>query len=380
MKDTAKPLRILPIHLVNPSMDKTVALTIGEELESLIATYGGTIVDRVIQKLDRPDNRTYIGSGKTQEVAALIKEKDIDLVILNAQVKPGQAHALRLEFQKMSPQVEVWDRVDLILNIFDKHAVSSEAKLQIELARIGHMGPRIYGMGYVLSRQGGGIGTSGIGETNTELMKRHWRSAIKEVKDKLDKVSQNRENQLAQRKRAGFKTVSIVGYTNAGKSSLFNALTKKETLVENALFATLDSTIGKLYLKELGKEILVTDTIGFIRNLPPRLIDAFKSTLMESMHADLLLHIIDISDREAETKILIVNEILTELGRDLKDVIYVFNKIDAAPDVDKQKLLDRYTAHFPLFISAKKGTGMEDLKTTIGARLSQYSLRITNAK
>lgn len=364
MLDLKDEIRFLPIHLINPMADKKRSVYIGEELESLIQTFGGEIVESAVQKLDAPDNRTYIGSGKVAEVLEIIKEKKVDVVVLNAMAKPGQIHALKKALRKANPEIEVWDRVDLILQIFDKHATTTEAKLQIELARMRYMGPRIYGMGFVMSRQGGGIGTSGVGETNTELMKRHWRAGMKKITDQLDKLAKTRSEQLERRKRAGLVTVSIVGYTNAGKSSLFNVLTKKKTLVENALFATLDSNVGRLYLPQLQKEVLITDTIGFIRNLPPRLINAFKSTLMESIHADIVLHVIDASDEERETKIKVVSDILVELGIDLDNVIFVFNKIDAT-DVDRKQLAYEYQENDPIFVSAKTGEGIEYIKKMI---------------
>lgn len=361
----------LPIHVINPFDDAESAILEGEELESLIKTLGGVIVDRVIQKLEHPHPGSFIGQGKIQEVSSHLKEKEVDIVVLNAMAKPRQVHNLKTAFQKEVPTIEVWDRVDLILQIFDKHATTTEAKLQIELARMRYMGPRIYGMGFVMSRQGGGIGTVGVGETNTELMKRHWRDEMKVVTDKLAKIARNKEEQLATRKRSGFQTVSIVGYTNAGKSSLFNLLTKKQTLVENALFATLDSSAGKFYLPSLQQEILLTDTIGFIRNLPPRLIDAFKSTLLESMHADLLLHVIDVSDPEFETKIKVVNEILKDLGRDIRDSLYIFNKVDKLTSFDPEELKRKYREYSPLFISVKEKRGIEDIQVQIGQRLQE---------
>lgn len=358
----------MPIHVINPRANKEKAVLVGEELESLIATLGGHIVDRVIQKLDNPDNATFIGRGKVVEATKIVKEKDIDVVILNSLAKPRQIHALKTSFQKESPHIQVWDRIDLILQIFEKHAVTTEAKLQIELARMRYMGPRIYGMGHIMSQQGGGIGTLGVGETNTELMKRHWRNEMKKVTDQLAKISKSHEQQLERRRKTGHKTVSIVGYTNAGKSSLFNILSGKHALVENELFATLDSSVGRLYIPVIGKEIFITDTIGFIRNLPPRLIDAFKSTLMESINADILLHVVDVSDPDIDTKIHVVNDILKDLGRNPFESIYVFNKIDAV-DLSKKALAEKYREFSPIFISAKKDFGIEEVKEAIAERL-----------
>lgn len=365
MIDLKSSLRILPVHVINPQLNKEKALHMAEELESLISTLDSEIPDRIIQKLDQPNMATYIGKGKIVEVAQKIIDDEIDVVVLNAMVKPRQVHALKEQLQKAKPDIEVWDRVDLILYIFDKHASTQEAKLQIELARMNYMGPRIYGMGYIMSRQGGGIGTLGVGETNTELMKRHWRDQKKKITDELAKISKSREQQLDRRKRAGFKTVSIVGYTNAGKSSLFNLLTNKHVLAKNVLFATLDSSVGRMYLEDLQAEVLVTDTIGFIRDLPPLLISAFKSTLMESIHADVLLHVIDVSDPEMNTKIRVVRDILKELGRNVDEVIYVFNKIDAVPSLNKEEIAEKYGLFSPIFISVKKDEGIEKIKECI---------------
>lgn len=369
MLSTKRNLTIIPIHIIDSRDDPEKSLYIGEEFESLIKTFGATIIDRVMQKLDRPHNATYIGSGKLKEVADIVKEKQVDIIVLDAAVKPGQLHAIKKVLEVIKPNIEVWDRVELILRIFDKHAISKEAKLQIELARMNYMGPRIYGMGFVLSRQGGGIGTSGIGETNTELMKRHWRNEKKKITDQLEKIAQNHKEQLERRKQTGLKTVSIVGYTNAGKSSLFNTLSKKSKLEKDELFATLDSSVGKLYLPSLSEEVIVTDTIGFIRNLPPLLISAFKSTLMESMNADLLLHVIDASDPEMDSKIEVVRNILVTLGINEKNVLYIFNKIDAAEHINKDEIEKKYAQYSPLFISVKNHSGIEMLIDSISKKL-----------
>lgn len=372
MIELEKTLRVLPIHVINPQANKERAINTGDELESLIKTLGGEIPDRIMQHLEHPDQATYIGKGKVLEVIEKIKELAIDVVVLNTMAKPRQVHTLKTRFQQANPGIDVWDRMDLILQIFDKHAKTTEAKLQIELARMRYMGPRIYGMGAIMSRQGGGIGTLGVGETNTELMKRHWRGEIKKVTDQLDKISEAHTAQLEQRKRAGFKTVSIVGYTNAGKSSLFNLLSNEQVLVQNALFATLDSSVSKIYIPQIEKEILLTDTIGFIRNLPPRLIQAFKSTLMESIHADILLHVIDVSDAEVAEKIHVVNNILHELGIHLDaHMIYVFNKIDRASSLDEEALRTKYAEYSPIFISVKEQKGIDKIFETIAKRLEK---------
>jgi GTPase len=372
MIELTKTLRVLPIHVINPQANQERAVATGEELESLIKTLGGEVPERIIQNLNHPDQGTFIGKGKVTEVMKVIEELAIDVVVLNTMAKPRQVHALKTRFQKVNPKIEVWDRMDLILHIFDKNATTTEAKLQIELARMRYMGPRIYGMGAILSRQGGGIGAVGAGETNTELMKRHWRGGIKTITDQLDKLNESRVAQLEHRKRIGFKTVSIVGYTNAGKSSLFNLLSNKGVLVQNALFATLDSSVSNVYIPQLEKEVLLTDTIGFIRNLPPRLIQAFKSTLMESIHADVLLHVVDISDPEFEEKIYVVNNILRELGIYLEDtMIYVFNKTDQAPDIDTKEVAEKHARFKPIFISAKEQKGIDTLFESIATQIKE---------
>ncbi len=339
------------------------------ELKSLVSTFGGATIVHVIQRRMTPDNGTYIGSGKADEVARLVLEDKIDVIVINAIVKPTQLFNLKKKIWDTNPQIEVWDRIDLILNIFEKHAHTAHAKLQINLARMRHMGPRIYGLGRVLSRQGGGIGTRGLGETNIELMKRHWRNEMKKVNDRLHKLSTERMRQLERRKEQGLKTISIVGYTNAGKTSLFNRLTGKLKLSKDVLFATLDTTIGKLYLPTLRKEVLVSDTIGFIQKLPANLVEAFKSTLLESIHADLLIHVIDISDPLMHEKIHVVENILRELGIYEKRRIYVFNKVDIAHHDTFEDLSEVYHEFTPQFVSVKTERGVKELLTGIEQKM-----------
>ncbi len=336
-----------------------------KELKELVDAFHGEVVDYVIQNREVHDKGLYLGSGKIDEIKTMVKAQEIDVVVLNAVVKPGHLFDIKQTLEKANPQIEVWDRVDLILHIFSQHANTTESRLQIELAAMHHMGPRIYGMGYVLSRQGGSIGTRGIGETNTELMKRHWRNQIKKVQEKLEKLSNDRMRQLERRQRMGLKTVSLIGYTNAGKTSLFNLLTGKNQLVENALFATLDSHVGKLYLPELNEQIVVSDTIGFIRNLPTSLIDAFRSTLMESIYADLLIHVIDCSDPDIKRKIRSVQAVLHELNLVKKPQLFVFNKSDLITKKDKELISTQFSTHQSVFISVKNGNGIDTLQTTI---------------
>lgn len=361
--------RVVLIDVIDPRLHRDEALKNLQELKSLVATYNGIDVVNIIQHRTRPDKATFIGSGKVVELAQIVTEKQIDIVVVNAIVNPGVLFNLTQNLWDINPKIQVWDRVDLILNIFDKHAFTTEAKLQIEIARMHHMGPRIYGLGETyFSRQGGGTNTKGQGETNIELMKRHWREQIKKKKDQLEKISSQHLTQLERRKTNNIAAISIVGYTNAGKTSLFNLLTKKQKVVKDALFVTLDSVTGKFYFPVQKKEATISDTIGFIKGLPSSLIDSFKSTLTESIYADLLLHIIDISDPEMSEKIEIVEKILKELQVRSKKTIFVFNKIDAFKG-DGKKILkeidEKYSQFFPQFISVTTDFGIEKLKKAV---------------
>jgi GTP-binding protein HflX len=366
MQEFRQKLRFMLVGLVPKGINDETILQDMEELESLVKTYGGEVFAATVQKADYPHKATFIGSGKAQEIADTIAKEQIDIVVINNIVKPGQLYTLEKIFFRSNPEIKVWDRVNLILQIFSLHAHTKEAKLQIDLANLRHMGPRIFGMGYILSRQGGGIGTVGVGETNTELMKRHWRNEMKHISSQLTKLSKERIKQIEKRRSIGFLTAAIVGYTNAGKTMLFNRLTSKTNLVANALFATLDSSVGKLRIPNEKREIIVSDTIGFIKNLPPNLIDAFKSTLLETINADLLLIVVDLSDPELSDKIRVVEEILNELQAGEKKRLYVFNKSDRTKPSDKTDLMKRYADYNPLFISAKFGEGVDKLLDMIG--------------
>ncbi len=356
-----KPKNFLLVSIIPRDVSDEETFKDLKELKALVEALGGKVADFVVQRRETHDKGMYIGRGKVREIAQLIKEKNIDVIILNAIVKPTHIFEMTNILSITKPEIMVWDRVDLILEIFSQHAHTAEAKLQIELAAMRHMGPRIFGMGHVLSRQAGGIGTLGIGETNTELMKRHWQTQMKKVQDKLKKLSLDRERQLARRKKVGFQTVSIIGYTNAGKSSLFNLLTGKKNIVENALFVTLDSSVGKVTLPRSKKQILLSDTIGFIKNLPLDLINAFKSTLMESLHADLLVHVIDVSDDDMQRKIESVEVVLSNLDLRNKKRVYIFNKAETIDELDKTFVENQYADFYPQFISVKEKIGTENI-------------------
>ncbi|MBI4226073.1 GTPase HflX [Candidatus Roizmanbacteria bacterium] len=374
-------LRVVLIDVIPPHRHLSDALKDLAELHLLVKTYGGTDVVKIIQHRTAPDKATFIGSGKVNELAKIIKKERIGQIIINSIVQPTQLFNLTRSLWSVNPNIQVWDRVDLILNIFDKNARSAEAKLQIEIARMFHMKFRIYGLGgTLLSRQAGGIGTRGIGETNVERMRRHFKKQIKKKKEELEKLTTHRQRQLSRRKENGIKTISIIGYTNAGKTFLFNLLTGKKNAVKDALFVTLDSSVGSLKLNTLRvrkstnthaegvDNIVISDTIGFIQNLPPTLIDSFKSTLMESIYADIILHLIDISDEKMDEKIRTVEKITYELGISKKKQIFVFNKIDKLNgDLSElfNSLKEKYSDFSPQFISVKTSEGIESLKEDI---------------
>ncbi len=328
-------IKAILVDVISPDTSREEAAKRLEELESLVTTFGGVVVVKTIQKRGMPDYETYIGKGKVGEIAELAEEHEAKVLIVNNILKPGQIYNLNERLKKV--HVEAWDRIDLILKIFEKHAQSSEAKLQIELARIRHMGPRIMGMGTELMRQAGSIGVrAGQGESNIEIMKRHLKKQEQNIMKKLEHYDVIGHGHRQMRKRKNFKTAALVGYTNAGKSSIMKALTGKKVYVADKLFATLGTNVGKLYIPAQhvdgqyvpGNEILISDTIGFIQELPPSLIQAFKSTLAETIEADIILHVIDITDPQIEMKIRVVEEILDQLGLSDRPKIYIFNKID----------------------------------------------------
>lgn len=330
------------------------------EVESLISTLGGEVVLKTVQHRKNPHGATYIGSGKVLNLKQAVLDKKINLVVLNDIISPAKIYRLEENLWQANPALFVWDRMDLILRIFDHRASSAEAKLQIELARLKHLGPRIYGLGESLSQQAGGIGTRGIGEKKLEIKKRYIKDRIAKIEARLEKIIKNRQSQIKERRIKGYKTVALVGYTNAGKTSLFNLLTGKSKKVEDNVFTTLDSVLGKL--NHLSKvPVLISDTIGFIRHLPPVLIDAFKSTLMESLFSEKVIHVIDASDEEMGEKIAVVEKILSQLGIEKKRQICVFNKIDLIDERKKEEVLNQSSNKNPFLVSCLTGQGIDNL-------------------
>jgi GTP-binding protein HflX len=364
-------LKAILIDCVPPLLPKEEADYRLAEAENLIKTYGGVVLVKVVQKKLTPSYKTFIGSGKIDELVAEGKHLGANILIVNNELKPHQTYNLGEIFRK--EKMEVWDRIDLILKIFQKHASTREARLEIELAAIKHMGPRIFGMGMQLSRQGGGIGTRGKGETNLEFMRRHLGRMEHRIKEELEACKKVRQLHRDSRKRKNLKTVGIIGYTNAGKTSLLNALTRKGAYTADKLFATLDTRIGKMFIPAKdssqfrSSEVLVSDTIGFIQDLPPQLIKSFSSTLEETIDADLLLHVIDCSDPKMEEKIKVVNEILAQIDALHKEKIYVFCKTDLlADDYDFLEPRRKYARYHPAFVSTLTKKGISKLSETIG--------------
>ncbi len=347
-----KKQKAILVDLIHPRMLKRMAMERMVELEELVHTYGGIVIVKAWQKRFAPHPKTYIGTGKVAMIGEEAKTLGARYLIVNAELSPRQVYDLS---EMLRPHnVEVWDRIDLILKIFARHARTTEARLEIELASVRHMGPRIFGMGMELSRQAGGIGTVGVGETNTERMKRHLREKERAIKDKLEKYENSRQMQRDHRRRQGLKTISIVGYTNAGKTTLLNALTGRKEYVADELFATLDTRVGSLWLPKANSTALLTDTIGFIKDLPPELLNAFASTLSEAVGADVILHVVDGSDRHWEKHIRVVDEILERLGVAETPRMLVFNKADQTTPELVREVKNRLSDRAHLWVSAVK--------------------------
>lgn len=293
-----------------------------DELKSLSKTAGGEVIDVITQKSERIHSATYIGKGKVDEVAEIVDSEEIDLVVCNDELSPSQLRNLNDQLE-----VRIIDRSQLILDIFARRADTKEGKLQVELAQLQYMLPRLHGMGTILSRLGGGIGTRGPGETKLETDQRHIRRRIDDIKARLKDVVKQRDQYRERRKLNRTFQIAIVGYTNAGKSTIFNRLTDEDSLEEDLLFATLDPLTRKITLPS-GFETLITDTVGFLQDLPTTLIAAFKSTLEEVGEADLIIHVVDVTHQDKEQQQETVISILKDLDATNVPILTVYNKRD----------------------------------------------------
>jgi GTPase len=338
-----------------------------DELASLCHTAGAQVVGRIIQVLDRYNSATLIGSGKVEELALMVKELRADLVVFDINLAPSQQVNLEKRLSR-----QVIDRPGLILDIFAIHAKTRESRTQVELAQMQYILPRLSGGWTHLERQEGAIGTRGPGETQLETDRRLVRKRIVDLKKKLDEIED--ERQIQRKGRSELFNVCLVGYTNAGKSTIFNKLTGENVIAENYLFATLDSTTRRVKLSGRN-EILLSDTVGFIKRLPISLVASFKSTLLEASESDLLLHVIDISDSDFEERIATVNGILDEIGCRNIPLIPIFNKIDLRHDPDLfRALLTRYPG--ARFVSASSGEGFSKLKIDLEQYLDRSRVTI----
>ena len=334
-----------------------------DELSELVTTAGAIVVGRGSQRLDKFNAATFIGPGKAKEFSVECKESNVDTVVFDEELNPAQGRNLEKIFE-----CKILDRTALILDIFSQRAQTREGKLQVELAQLNHLLPRLTRFWTHLSRQKGGIGMrGGDGESQLEVDRRKVRERIGKIQRDLDLVMRNRDVQRTGRKRNQWPLGSMVGYTNAGKSTLFNAITGAATLSEDKLFATLDPTTRRLKLPT-NQNVLLSDTVGFIRKLPHDLIDAFKATLEEVIEADLLLHIVDVSSPYAEEQIEAVNLVLKDLGVEEKRTLMIFNKVDR---ISSSGLSKRFTDQYSnsIAVSAKTGEGFDELMAELGKQL-----------
>ncbi len=368
--------RAILVNVIPHFYDRGLAISEFDELVRLIETYGGMVILKIIQRRGRPSAKTFVGEGKVHEIANLVRELKADVVVINGFLKANQSNHLI----NIIP-CEVLDRFEMILKIFEKHAVSPEAKLQLQIAQYKYEFPKLFGKGAMLSQQAAGVGVAtsaasggrraarGPGEKILEVKRRHLKQNIQTMEKKLLQFRRMREIQRQRRQRQNFFTAALVGYTNSGKSSLLKALTKKDVLIEDKLFSTLDTRLGQLYMD--GRKIVVADTIGFIQNLPPLLFSSFLATLEEVKEADLLIHVIDANDPKVFEKINVVDDVLAQLNCDTKPRLYVFNKIDLCRPDDIVIFEQTFQEFSPIFVSAVNRENLEELMAAISLRLKK---------
>ena len=343
-----------------------------DELERLAETAGAVVAARLVQSREKPDVRTVIGSGKVAELKTICSECGAELCIFDCEMSPSQIRNVEDEVG----EVRVIDRSMLILDIFALHAATAEGKLQVELAQLKYTAPRLIGKGKQLSRLGGGIGTRGPGESKLESDKRHLARRVAALETELEAVENTRRTTRSARDRSGLPRVAIVGYTNAGKSTLLNRLTDAGILAEDKLFATLDPTTLKFTLPG-GESVLLTDTVGFIRKLPHHLVKAFRSTLEEAALSDILLHIVDASDPEYPDEMKVTEELLAELGAGGKPTLIVYNKCDREADGIPAPALAPNGSNRAVCVSALTGQGVDEMVAMLEAIVREGKVRVT---
>jgi GTP-binding protein HflX len=373
MKKTVQSEKAILVGIIRPGETKEQVQDNLDELAFLALTAGADVIGNFTQKMRVPHARSFVGSGKLEEIKEFVEVKGVDLLIFDDELSPSQIKNLEKEFKK----IKIIDRTNLILDIFAKRAKTAQAKAQVELAQYEYLLPRLTRMWTHLERQRGGIGLRGPGETEIETDRRIIRDKIALLKKRLDKI--DKQNAIQRKSRGQKIRVALVGYTNAGKSTTMNLLSKSDVFAEDKLFATLDTTVRNMVIDRVT--FLLSDTVGFIRKLPHRLVESFKSTLDEAREADILLHVIDLSHVNYEQQIKTVNQTLEELGAIDKPILHVFNKADKLPydfieefeGVDKlteriKKLETSYIAkenNPAVFISAKKKINIDKFRKTI---------------
>jgi GTP-binding protein HflX len=374
----------------NPERSRAVlvALDIGrathaedraEEGTRLVQSAGVQVAQVIRGRRDRPDAATFAGSGKVEEIKAAVLEHAADIVVFDQTLSAAQVRNLERALSEGNAAVTVYDRTDLILNIFAQRARSHEGKLQVELARLEHLSTRLVRGWTHLERQRGSLGkTGGPGEKQIELDRRMIGEQMKKLKERIRKVGRVRDTQRSARSRSGVLGVSLVGYTNAGKSTLFNKLARSEAYVADKLFATLDTTTRRVYVGD-GATILLSDTVGFIRDLPHSLVDSFKATLEESVQADLLLHVVDCANPRYREQIDAVNAVLEEIGASSVPQLLVYNQIDRVPGMQPEIVRDTHGKILNIKVSAYTGAGIEALREALAVAARDASRPLTTA-
>lgn len=357
------------VGVVSPSMPRGEADRSLDELAGLAAAAGAAVAFRMLQERSRPDPATFIGSGKVSALAAACAEADVDVVIFDNELSPAQLRQLEKALAR-----RVVDRTQLILDIFARRARTREGKWQVELAQLEYLLPRLVGSSEALSRLGGGIGTRGPGETKLETDRRRIRIRLQTIQREIDQVRRRRAQLRERRQKRSIPIVALVGYTNAGKTTLFNQLTHSDAVASDALFVTLDPLLRQVRLPD-GGEFLLSDTVGFIDRLPHALVAAFRATLEEVAEADLVLHVIDASAPDATRRIAAVRRVLDEVGAGDAPILDVYNKIDAITQDERRRIAAREPE--AALIGARSGVGLPALLRTVASRLALDTRRVT---